>query len=83
MKTTRKMNSQGIGLGLVITKMLTQEFGGETKVFSVYKNGSIFQSSFEIPSQEKEHKADGEEELSPQKSISCGLNIANELRLAR
>ena len=50
LKSTRSMNTQGIGLGLVITKMITEEFGGSTKMFSVYNEGAIFQSSFEIKS---------------------------------
>ena len=40
------MNTQGIGLGLVISKMITEEFGGQTQMFSRYKHGTIFQSSF-------------------------------------
>mmetsp|Transcript_11874 Transcript_11874/g.18334 ORF Transcript_11874/g.18334 Transcript_11874/m.18334 type:complete len:90 (+) Transcript_11874:2205-2474(+) len=40
--STRSMNTQGIGLGLVITKMITEEFGGQTKMFSMFGKGSIF-----------------------------------------
>jgi len=42
LKSTRSMNTQGIGLGLVITKMITEEFGGNTKIFSSFGAGSIF-----------------------------------------
>ena len=28
LQSTRQINTQGIGLGLVITKMITEEFGG-------------------------------------------------------
>ena len=52
LQTTRNMNTQGIGLGLVISKMISEEFDGQTRFFSKYKTGSIFQSSFKIP-QEK------------------------------
>jgi len=48
LKSTREMNTQGIGLGLVITRMITQEFGGQTAVFSKHKAGAVFQSTFEI-----------------------------------
>mmetsp|Transcript_34205 Transcript_34205/g.52473 ORF Transcript_34205/g.52473 Transcript_34205/m.52473 type:complete len:137 (-) Transcript_34205:800-1210(-) len=46
LKATQQMNTQGIGLGLVITKMITEEFEGQTQLFSKSKFGSIFQSSF-------------------------------------
>mmetsp|Transcript_11897 Transcript_11897/g.18365 ORF Transcript_11897/g.18365 Transcript_11897/m.18365 type:complete len:137 (+) Transcript_11897:212-622(+) len=46
LKSTRSMNTQGIGLGLVITKMITEEFGGNTNMFSLFGAGSVFQSSF-------------------------------------
>jgi len=40
------MNAKGIGLGLVISKMITEEFGGETCLISQHTKGSIFISSF-------------------------------------
>ena len=46
LKSTRDINTNGIGLGLVISQMITQEFGGEIRVKSKYKVGSRFQSSF-------------------------------------
>jgi len=48
LKTTRKMNTRGVGLGLVISKMITEEFGGQVRLFSLAKVGSIFQSSFKL-----------------------------------
>lgn len=39
-------NTQGIGLGLVISKMITQEFGGQVRMKSRHRVGSKFQSSF-------------------------------------
>ena len=51
LKETQRMNTQGIGLGLVISKMITEEFGGKTRFFSKHTVGSIFQSSFEIDQQ--------------------------------
>ena len=48
LNATRQMNTQGIGLGLVISKMITEEFGGQTTIVSRYKYGTVFQSSFQI-----------------------------------
>lgn len=42
LKVTRKMNTRGVGLGLVITKMITEEFGGQARLFSIAQVGSIF-----------------------------------------
>ncbi|NLG02306.1 MAG: response regulator [Clostridia bacterium] len=38
----RNRSIEGIGLGLNIVKQLTEQMGGELKVFSVYESGSIF-----------------------------------------
>jgi len=46
LSTSRSMNTQGIGLGLVITKMISAELGGRTRMFSKYKKGCVFQASF-------------------------------------
>ena len=44
----RKFNTQGIGLGLVISKMIVEKFGGEISFKSKYKHGTQFMFSFEI-----------------------------------
>jgi len=43
---TQKINTKGIGLGLVISKMISEEFGGMVNLRSKYGYGSVFQSSF-------------------------------------
>ena len=48
LKETRKMNAKGVGLGLYISKMITEEFGGVAQMFSQVNTGSIFQSSFTL-----------------------------------
>jgi signal transduction histidine kinase len=42
---SRKLNTQGVGLGLNIVKMITAEFGGSVAVQSKNEVGSIFQAS--------------------------------------
>lgn len=46
LKRTQERNTQGIGLGLVISKMITNEFGGAVRMKSKERTGSKFQSSF-------------------------------------
>jgi len=48
LKNTRQMNAQGIGLGLAISRMITEEFGGQVNLCSKPTVGSLFQSSFEL-----------------------------------
>ena len=47
--STKELNTKGVGLGLSITKMISQAFGGDTAVVSREEKGSIFVSSLEIP----------------------------------
>ena len=43
-----KFNTQGIGLGLVISKMIVEKFGGKISFKSKYLYGTQFKFSFEI-----------------------------------
>ncbi len=45
---TRAVNTRGIGLGLSISKMICEEFGGQVGLYSKLKTGSAFVGSFEI-----------------------------------
>jgi len=42
LESSRKVNTKGVGLGLSITKMISEEFGGEVAVHSEVGIGSIF-----------------------------------------
>ena len=42
---THKLNTQGVGLGLTICKLISHEFGGDVAVLSKYEVGTIFQAS--------------------------------------
>ena len=44
----KQINTQGIGLGLVISKLLVQKFNGEINFMSQHKKGATFYFSFEI-----------------------------------
>ena len=48
LKSSRKINMKGIGLGLSITKMISEEFGGSVAVQSKKGVGSAFSSSISI-----------------------------------
>ena len=42
LQNTRQMNNSGIGLGLVISENIIEEFGGKIGVTSVYGKGTKF-----------------------------------------
>jgi K+-sensing histidine kinase KdpD len=44
----KKINTQGIGLGLVISRMIVEKFNGKIDFESQHKKGSTFFFSFEI-----------------------------------
>lgn len=44
----KKVNIQGIGLGLVISKMIVERFGGYIDFISRYKHGSSFFFTFQV-----------------------------------
>jgi signal transduction histidine kinase len=44
----RKINMNGIGLGLVISKLIVSKFNGVIDFFSKFKHGSTFFFTFEI-----------------------------------
>jgi|TARA_B110000285_G_scaffold162697_1_gene181674 chemotaxis protein histidine kinase CheA len=44
------MNTNGIGLGLVISKNITEAFGGDIEFNSQYGKGSSFKFTFNISS---------------------------------
>ena len=48
------MNTQGIGMGLYISKQLVERFGGRVGVVSEPGNGSIFSFSFKLNENEEE-----------------------------
>jgi len=47
-KSTRKVNTKGVGLGLSITKMICEEFGGGVAIHSKKGIGSVFQAQLKI-----------------------------------
>ena len=42
------INTNGIGLGLVISKMIVEKFNGKINFFSKYKQGTTFFYSFDV-----------------------------------
>ena len=44
----KNINTNGIGLGLVISKMITEKFGGKISFVSKYKQGTTFTFTFNI-----------------------------------
>ena len=48
LSSTKKQNSRGIGLGLVICKMIVEQFGGTIRVESRKGKGSLFSFTMKI-----------------------------------
>ena len=48
LQNTRKMNTQGIGLGLVISENIVNQFNGSIGVKSKYGAGTTFAFSFKL-----------------------------------
>jgi len=48
-QSTKKLNTKGVGLGLSITKMISNEFKGDVALQSRKGLGSLFLSSLVIP----------------------------------
>ena len=44
----KNINTNGIGLGLVISKMIVTKFGGTISFVSKYKQGTIFTFTFNV-----------------------------------
>ena len=42
------INTKGIGLGLCISKLIVEKFGGSINFFSKYKKSTTFFYSFEV-----------------------------------
>jgi K+-sensing histidine kinase KdpD len=47
----KKINTNGIGLGLVISKLIAHKFGGEVDFFSKWKKGSTFYYTMQLEEQ--------------------------------
>ena len=71
----RKVNLKGIGLGLVISKMIVHKFKGVIDFISDYKKGSTFFFTFQIEDfDQEEFKANDIEE---EKASSRSMRIFN------
>ena len=56
LQSNKEMNTKGVGLGLVISRLISERFGGTAQMLSKVQVGSVFQSSFEVPPQNKVNK---------------------------
>lgn len=67
----KNINNKGIGLGLVICKIITKKFGGEIDFVSKYKQGTTFYFTFmlepmELNEIEGYDKSEKKEEQDPE-----------------
>jgi len=65
----KKINTNGIGLGLVISKLITNKYGGEIDFDSEYKKGSTFWFTFEV----EDDKSGPQEIVHPKRRSSLDL----------
>jgi len=47
-KSTRRLNTKGVGLGLSISKMICEEFKGSVSLHSTQGQGSVFQACLSL-----------------------------------
>ena len=52
----KQVNTQGIGLGLVISKLIVEKFGGEINFLSDYSKGATFEYTFPLLDIDEENK---------------------------
>ena len=52
----KKINTNGIGLGLVISKLIVTKFGGIIDFFSKYLEGSTFFYTIQLETPEKQRE---------------------------
>jgi K+-sensing histidine kinase KdpD len=51
---SKKVNAEGIGLGLIIVKLIVEKFGGAISFASKWKKGTTFVFSFECENVDQE-----------------------------
>lgn len=70
MKNDKYTNLKGIGLGLCISKMIVESFGGKILVHSEPNKGSQFTFRFYIEKEEKVDSSDDSEEQDEVRMLS-------------
>jgi K+-sensing histidine kinase KdpD len=78
-KSTKAINTKGVGLGLSIAKMISEEFKGGVAVLSKHGEGSVFMSSLEILPETENTKCKSKEEA----ELGKRLAKAKRAQLAR
>ena len=75
----RKLNTNGIGLGLVISKLIVNQFFGEISFTSKYKKGTTFTYTFELQNITEQHILE-EREF---KQVEKSNNIINKKKVLK